>query len=134
MLVRLVRPAFIEADAAIFLPFFSTRQLGMEFVPFRDNPDLELVDAPTSSLVIGQRTVSVALSGLEHNTIPAGVTHIEAVLDPVHDAGWTDVRSQAHVRVSIKDLIQQGTINPVNLVVRELKSVWLWRPLEQPTW
>ena len=134
MIVGLVRPAIVETDGALFLPFFSTRESGLAFGPFSSVPDLELVCARSSTLVIGESAISIALAGLEDNQIPMGVTHIEAVLDPIHNAAWTEVQGTALVRVHINALIKQGTIQPLSLKVPGLSRAWFWQRTQEPRW
>lgn len=134
VMVVLVRPAFLETPLAVFLPIFSTRELGLAFGEFSNNPAVELVDAPTSSLVIGQRAVSITLAGIEHNEMPAGASHIEVVLDPIADARWTQVKARLRTKIDLRELIAKGTHTPVSFPIPQVSRVWLWKPIDARSW
>jgi hypothetical protein len=131
VLVGLARPALLYSDRAVFVPLFSTRELAESFSPFSTNPELELVDIPSSKLVTGEAAFTIAFPGIEHTALPQGVTHAELLLDPLPDTNWRKIGASAHARLDISELAKKGSINPVTWPLPTIDRVWLWRPVEQ---
>ncbi|WP_437512372.1 hypothetical protein [Sorangium sp. So ce1099] len=134
LLVVLAKPAFIETPRAIYLPFFSSRDRGLAFQLFAKDPRLELVDVPVSSAVIGQRALTVSLSGLEKNEIYPGVEFVEAVLDPEASGGWVNVQAAARIRIPLRELWAAKVHCPVSIPVSDLERAWVWRSSLMRDW
>ncbi|WP_437304498.1 hypothetical protein [Sorangium sp. So ce388] len=134
VLIVLAKPAFVETDGAIFLPVFSSRELGLSFHHFSTHPNLELADVPVSSAVIGQKAVTVSLSGIEKNSISKSIEFIDIVLDPNPNNDWTHVETTAHARIPLRKLLDSDTVHPVSLPVHNLDRAWVWRSAMARTW
>ncbi|MCC6527872.1 MAG: hypothetical protein IT373_34825 [Polyangiaceae bacterium] len=134
MLVGLVRPVLVQTRTAIILPYFSTRERGQGCRPLCDDPDLELVDVQPSEVVVGKRDCLVSLAGIENNTFPPSVTHVEAQLDPIASVDWTTTKCATQRSIAIAEVLKQGSIAPISMPVTELDRIWVWRRTTRPYW
>ena len=100
-------------------------------MPFAANPDLELVDIPSSKLVTGTQAFTFAFVGIEEMVLPEGVRYAEILLDPVPDTNWLNVAASAHVRLDVAELRKMGSINPVSWPSSIADRIWLWRAAER---
>ena len=82
MIVSLITPIIVTTEKAILIPFFTTRERAAAFPLFSANVDLEIVELPVASSVIGQPAVSFTLAGFDSTEVPPGVEWINVVLDP----------------------------------------------------
>lgn len=133
VLVRLVKPALLEAGPYVVVPVFTTRERGLAFKLFAEKENLELVDAPVSSAVIAQPAVTFSLSGIENAELVSGATWIDVIVDPgLGTAGI--LNGSAQFRHAMADLVKAGSIQPVSISVSGIQRAWLWQPIQTHDW
>jgi hypothetical protein len=134
MMVRLVRPALLYSESAVFLPVFSTRVLGLACRELANRPDIELVDAPLSTMPLGHPALLVALHGIDRAEHGAHITHLDIVLNPSPNHDWTHVEADSHTRIALDDLVAQAAAEPLIIPLEGCQRVWLWQRLEPRSW
>jgi hypothetical protein len=134
MIVRLVRPGILYTEFPAFLPVFSTRELGLACQALANKLDIELVDAPLSTMPLGRAALTVALHGIDPTAYGTNVTHLDIVLNPDHNPDWTEVGADSHTRIALGDLAARPATEPLVIPLDGCDRVWLWQRVEPRTW
>lgn len=133
--VSLAKPVIFVVHDQLLIPLFSTEAAARAF-SLPSAPNVELIDIPVATSVVGRPAVSFSLRGLAPpNLAPSGTAAcVRLLLDPVvKDANWNSIECVAHAEVSLAQL-QSADTDPVSLPVVNLERVFVWACEDQRDW